>query len=147
MLIHELSLILFQLTPTECLQLAPPEPRVDALIPRPDVIDKRMLQSLHQPPCNQYVDLFIVWVRGDAPSPLHYPRLPNLPFQDARASRFPPRGCASSREQRIFSSLANETKKQPTTSIHWVFFSFHSFLWRIFVFYLILLFWMLLLAL
>ena len=48
-----------QLTPPECLTLRPPEPRVDALIPRPDV-DKRMHPSL-QPHCNQYVDLFIVW--------------------------------------------------------------------------------------
>ncbi|KAL7298475.1 hypothetical protein TKK_0008259 [Trichogramma kaykai] len=40
----------------ECLQLA--EPRVEALIPRPDM-DKRIHQ-IHQPPCSQYVDLFII---------------------------------------------------------------------------------------
>ncbi|XP_032455398.1 RNA-binding protein fusilli isoform X2 [Nasonia vitripennis] len=47
------------LTPPECLQLGPPEPRVDALIPRPDV-DKRMSHPSLQAPCNQYVDLFFV---------------------------------------------------------------------------------------
>ncbi|XP_011504377.1 PREDICTED: leucine-rich repeat extensin-like protein 3 [Ceratosolen solmsi marchali] len=46
------------LTPPECLQLAPPEPHMDALIPRPD-IDKRIHPSL-QVPCHQYIDLFIV---------------------------------------------------------------------------------------
>lgn len=49
----------YQLTPPECLQLGPPEPRVDALIPRPDV-DKRMHHPSLQVPCNQYIDLFIV---------------------------------------------------------------------------------------
>ncbi|XP_014212010.2 uncharacterized protein LOC106641938 [Copidosoma floridanum] len=46
------------LTPAECLQLAPPEPRLDALIPRLD-IDKRLHPSL-QAHCNQCVDLFMI---------------------------------------------------------------------------------------
>ncbi|KAJ8673368.1 hypothetical protein QAD02_004630, partial [Eretmocerus hayati] len=47
------------LTPAECLQLGPAEPRVDALIPRADC-DKQIQHPTLQPPCNQYVDLFIV---------------------------------------------------------------------------------------